>query len=229
MMVQKTRCQYISKIGARCHADLPPGKEYCLLHDPEEKKKRAEARRQTSEVSAREMGADLLLDSKLPVLPLQKASDVVELLSETIDHVCSGMIDLRAARVIGNLASLLLRAFKDADQRPAAQLAQAINQLRRGEISLLAAKTVGLLANPLLRALKQAGIEELASEGEADHSKSHPHPTGPEAVLARLTATKARAEKQAKADGAEAIGEPVLAGLAGAPISESFSSQASKG
>src|SRR5262245_27681340 len=38
---KKPRCQFISKIGARCQADPQTGKDYCFFHDPDQKKKQA--------------------------------------------------------------------------------------------------------------------------------------------------------------------------------------------
>src|SRR6266849_3720832 len=133
---KKPRCQYISKIGSRCQADPQTGKAYCFFHDPGQKSKQAAARRQGGEARSRQTEPEITLPPNLPAIPLRKASDVFELLSQTVNHFRRGQMEMRAAKAIAYLASLLLRALKqDAleDQaasrgeatRPAAAIRQA--------------------------------------------------------------------------------------------------------
>src|SRR6266849_4192978 len=160
---KKPRCQHISKIGARCQADPQTGKAYCFFHDPDLKS------RQGGEARSRQTEPEITLPPNLPVIRLQKASDVFELLSQTVNHFRCGQMDLRAAKAIAYLASLLLRALKANTQPAVAELlADTINQFRRGQLELRAAKTIGHLASLMLSALKQAILEEQAtSAGEA--------------------------------------------------------------
>jgi len=54
----------------------------------------------------------LLLPADLPVKRLQTATEVVELLGETINQVRRGEIDLRVSNAIGYLSGILLSAIE---------------------------------------------------------------------------------------------------------------------
>jgi hypothetical protein len=79
---KKPSCHFISKIGARCHADPQTGKDYCFFHDPGQKKKQTEARRQGGEARSRQAEPEITLAPNLPVIPLWRAADVGELLAK---------------------------------------------------------------------------------------------------------------------------------------------------
>jgi hypothetical protein len=162
---KKPRCQFITKNGSRCHADPQVGNDWCFFHDPEQKKKQAEARKQGGEVRARQTAPEITLPPNLPVMRLEKASDLLELFAQTINHLRQGEMDLRATKAIGYLAGLLLRAL-NANARPVATLlADTINQFRCGQVDLPTAKTIGHLASLMLSAMKQALLEEQAASG----------------------------------------------------------------
>src|SRR5260370_20313569 len=134
---KKPRCQYISKIGSRCQADPKTGKAHCFFHDPDQKSKQAAARRQGGEARSRQTEPEITLPPNLPAIRLQKASDVFELLSQTVNHFRRGQMDMRAAKAIAYLASLLLRALKENTQPTAAKLlADTTTQFRCGPIAL---------------------------------------------------------------------------------------------
>src|SRR5260370_11786101 len=166
---KKPRCQYISKIGSRCQADPKTGKAHCFFHDPDQKSKQAAARRQGGEARSRQTEPEITLPPNLPAIRLQKASDVFELLSQTVNHFRRGQMDMRAAKAIAYLASLLLRALKANTQPSIAELlADTINQFRPRQLELRAAKNIRHLASLMLGAIKQAALEEqAASPGEA--------------------------------------------------------------
>jgi len=178
---KKPRCSYISKIGSRCHADPELGKRYCFFHDPDRKKKQAEARRQGGEARSQESETEIEipLPPDLSAVPLRKASDVVELTLQAINQLRGGEIDLRTANAIGYLTSLLLRARKEDVQPVAELLAETINQLRSGEIDLGTAKAIGFLTSLLLRALKEAALEEQQASGETTSLGKKPRYTKP--------------------------------------------------
>jgi hypothetical protein len=111
------RCQYISKIGSRCHADVQTGKPYCFFHDSGQKNKQAqvhkEARKEDGESLSHETDK-IATPPDLPVIPLLTAFDVAKLLAETINRFRRREIDLLAAKAISNMANLLLRSLKEA-------------------------------------------------------------------------------------------------------------------
>src|SRR5713226_1829131 len=182
------RCQYISKIGSRCQADPQTGKAYCFFHDPDQKSKQAAARRQGGEARSRQTEPEITLPPNLSAIPLRKASDVFELLSQTVNHFRRGEMDMRAAKAIAYLASLLLRALKANTQPAVAELlADTINQFRSGQIELRAAKTIGHLASLMLSPLKQGALAEQAtSAGEA---------TRPAAAIRQVQAARSEAPR----------------------------------
>src|SRR5712691_1176445 len=184
----KPRCQYISKIGSRCQADPKTGKAYCFFHDPDQKSKQAAARRQGGEARSRQTEPEITLPPNLSVMPLQKASDVFELLAQTVNHFRRGQMDMRAAKTIAYLASLLLRALKANAQPSVAELlADTINQFRCGQVELRAAKTIGHLASLMLSAIKQAILEEqTTSRGET---------TRPAAAIRQVQAARSEAPR----------------------------------
>jgi hypothetical protein len=160
---KKPRCQFITKNGSRCHADPQTGKEWCFFHDPEQKKKQSEARKQGGEARARQAEPEITLPPNLPVLPLNSAGDVRVLLVETINHLRCRTMDLRAARAIGYLAGLQMRALKVNCSPVVMLMAETINQFRRHEIDLPTAKTFGMLASVMLCAVKREGEEQQAA------------------------------------------------------------------
>ncbi|HZR28617.1 MAG TPA: hypothetical protein VFA71_07540 [Terriglobales bacterium] len=166
---KKPRCQHISKIGARCQADPQTGKDYCFFHDPDQKKKQSEARRQGGEARSRQMEPEITLLPNLPTICLQKTSDVYELLTRTVNHLRRDEIDLHAAKAIGYLSSLLLRALKSNTQPDMIEiLADTINRFCHGQMDIRTAKAVGHLTSLMIGALKQIAVEEqAASENEA--------------------------------------------------------------
>jgi hypothetical protein len=173
---KKTRCSYISKIGARCHADPEPGKSYCFFHDPEAKKKQTEARRQggvarSPETEPRETEiTKAALPPDLPAIPLPKVSGAPELMLQIINRLRRGEMDTIAAKTIGYLTSLMLRALKENVSQAADALAETINQFRSGEMDLSTAKAIGYLASILLRSLKEAALQEQQDTGVATRS-----------------------------------------------------------
>jgi hypothetical protein len=160
---KKPRCQFISKIGSRCQADPQTGKDYCFFHDPDQKKKQAEARKQGGDARSRQAEPEIKLSPNLPAVRLEKAGDVHDLLALTVNHLRCGQIDVRVAQALAYLASLVLRALK-ADQSGIAHLlSDTINEVRRGETDLRTAKTIGHLTAIMLTALKQEAEEQAAS------------------------------------------------------------------
>jgi hypothetical protein len=159
---KKARCQFISKIGSRCHADPQVGKDWCFFHDPEQKKKQAEARKQGGEARSRQIEPELKLPPDLPVVSLETAGNIFDLMEQTVHHLQCGKMDIRAARALAYLSSLLLRALKADQPRIATLLADTINQVRGGETDLPTAKTIGHLTSIMLTALKQEAEEQAA-------------------------------------------------------------------
>jgi hypothetical protein len=173
---KKHRCQFISKNGSRCHADPQVGNDWCFFHDPEQKKKQAEARKQGGEARSRQTGPAVTLPPNLSVLPLEKFSDVLNLLSQTVNHLLQGEMDVTAANAIGYLAGVLQRSLKADAQPMVTTLADTINRFRRGEMDLRTAKTIGHLTALMLNALKQQAQQEKMAGMMAASRANEPFP-----------------------------------------------------
>ncbi|HTD23580.1 MAG TPA: hypothetical protein VK738_13055 [Terriglobales bacterium] len=157
--VRKPRCRHISKIGARCHADVQTGKFYCFFHDPDQKSKppqvqkearkevRKEARNEGGEARSREADT-LTMPPGLAAIPLETPSDVAKLLAETVNLFRCRKIDLRAAKAIANIANLLLRSMKEAAQQEyvlSGQAGHPENDLRQTMIGTTTADPYSVL------------------------------------------------------------------------------------
>jgi hypothetical protein len=196
---KKPRCQFISKIGSRCQADPQTGKGYCFFHDPEQKKKQAEARKQGGEVRTRQMEPEANARPCLPAVRLESSGDVFELMALTVNHLRCGQIDVRVAQVLAYLASLVLRALKANQPMTVQLLSDIINEVRRGETNLRTAKTIGNLTAIMLTALKQEAQErqvDSITEKEAMRPAEPASPTQAmqhdriEAVIRPITAAE---------------------------------------
>jgi hypothetical protein len=169
---KKPRCEFISKTGSRCHADPQTGKDWCFFHDPEQKKKQAEARKQGGEARSRQTEPEITLPPDLPVVRLATSRNVFDLLAETVRHLQCGEMDIHAAKALAYLSSLLLRALKAGAPGIAGLLSDTINQVRRDETDLQTGKTIGHLASIMLTALKQEAEEEAIMASEALAAKT---------------------------------------------------------
>ena len=204
---KKPRCQFISKIGSRCHADPQTGRDWCFMHDPDQKKKQAEAcpgepraQKHGGETRTRQISPEITLPPNLPDLPLNNAYDVRQLTLETMHHLRCRTMDLRAARAIGYLAAIHLRALTLNYRLVALIMAETINQFRSREMDLPTAKTFGMLASVTLCAIKQEA-EESEAAGIAMTEAAQPvqavgpdasHPDRTAAVVRRIAAVQAQ-------------------------------------
>ena len=181
---KKPRCEFISKTGSRCHADPQTGKDWCFMHDPEKKQKQAEARKHGGEARTRQISPEVKLPPDLPIVKLETARNVYDLMFETVHHLHCGKMDTRSARALAYLSAILLRCLKAGQGHIALLLSDTINKVRLGEIDLTTAKTVGHLASIMLIAMKQAA-EEYAAFEPAEPAPLPEAPSNSLAMLAR--------------------------------------------
>src|SRR5215470_5708589 len=83
---KKPRCQFITKNGSRCHSDPQTGKDWCFFHDPEQKKKQAEARKQGGEARSRQPDPELTPPPNPPDVCRENARDLYHLRNESLHH-----------------------------------------------------------------------------------------------------------------------------------------------
>jgi len=105
---QSRRCRHQPENGKQCKANAQTGTPYCFFHDPALDEERAAARRAGGIARSQKV----LLPADLPIKPLRTASEVVELLGDTINQVRRGELDLRVSNAVGYLSGILLSAIE---------------------------------------------------------------------------------------------------------------------
>jgi len=110
-MKKKPRtCQGNKKTGEKCRAAATPGSQYCFFHDPEREQERKEA-----QSSGGRHGRMKTLPNDTPDTEIGNCTDVVRLISATINQVRRGELDPRVANAVGYLANVLIRAAEQSD------------------------------------------------------------------------------------------------------------------
>ena len=101
------KCTHKKDNGERCGANAMRGARLCYLHNPaipREEKREAQARGGSNR--------GVILSQPLPAILLEKPSDTVKILVDTIQRVRAGEMDVRIANSIGVLSGQLLKAFE---------------------------------------------------------------------------------------------------------------------
>lgn len=98
-------CQATKDDGQPCEAWATTNSEYCFTHDPSASERRTEARSKGGQALSRNLNA-------LEPMTIANPQDVVSLLTDTINHVRQGTIDIRVANCIGVLSGHLLKALE---------------------------------------------------------------------------------------------------------------------
>ena len=112
VLTNTTKCRFIKSDRSGCRANARHGSIYCFFHDPDSAIAREAARKSGGRERSRKAA---VLPVNTPDLPLDSASDVTVLLTETINQVRRGEIDPRISNAVGYLAGILLKA-KEKDE-----------------------------------------------------------------------------------------------------------------
>src|SRR5215470_1548027 len=120
----KPRCQHFLEDGSRCKADPQTGKKFCFMHDPEQKQKQAEARKQGGQ--ARYPTPQVILPSGFTLGPLDDLAEVRKLIREIMAFVFSGEMDQRTGGRLCYMANSIASILKAEahQQREAARKAE---------------------------------------------------------------------------------------------------------
>ena len=102
------QCAHQTEGEKRCRARTQIGAEFCFFHDPALDEERAVARKAGGVARTQK----LVMPADAPIKTLRSASDVVELLGETINQVRRGELDLRISNAIGYLSGIILSAIE---------------------------------------------------------------------------------------------------------------------
>ena len=107
MKLLADRCNHIKADGSQCRARKVRGSDYCFFHDPAKATERAAAQR-----AGGQHARAAVLPPDTPTRRVQAASDVVALLSETVNQVRTGQLDPKIGNCIGYLSGVILRAVE---------------------------------------------------------------------------------------------------------------------
>ena len=101
------KCEFIKPDGTKCEAHAIKDSEFCYFHNPDisdEEKREAQTRGGQARA--------LTIANPLPALQINKPEDTIVLLTDTINRVRAGELDIRIANSLGFLSDKLLRAFE---------------------------------------------------------------------------------------------------------------------
>ena len=101
------KCKDTKANGENCEANALKGSEFCYFHNPDisdEEKREAQTRGGANRA--------LTIANPLPALQIKEPKDTITLLTDTINRVRAGELDIRVANSLGFLADKLLRAFE---------------------------------------------------------------------------------------------------------------------
>ncbi len=101
------KCKFIKNNGNQCEANTISNSQFCFWHDPDiDPEERRKARVDGGKANK------IILKNPLPELIVKKPEDVILLLTDTINRVRSGEIDIKLANCLGVLSSCLIKAFE---------------------------------------------------------------------------------------------------------------------
>lgn len=100
-------CIALKKDDTKCKGSSMLGSEYCFFHNPDISKKE---RKQAQAKGGRNRRSKVT--SPLKPMSLHSSKDVAHLLSDTINQVRIGQMDVKVANCLGILSNHLLRAFE---------------------------------------------------------------------------------------------------------------------
>ena len=118
-------CRAVTKRGTACRAFAPPGRIYCVTHDPELVDKVAAARIRGG------TAADRLRVLQGKRAKLDSASAVVKFTSGVIQGCLAGTIEVEIARTTLYGLSVQLKAIELAEAATARHLVEEVKQLAR--------------------------------------------------------------------------------------------------
>jgi len=107
--MKKPQCEQIKADGNRCQGRAVTDTRFCFFHDPGRAKERHEARRKGG-LNRLKPGKVAALHASAPDAKVETADDVCRLLSDTINQVRKGVLDVRIANSVGYLAGVILKA-----------------------------------------------------------------------------------------------------------------------
>jgi len=103
-----SKCQIVKVDGTRCMTNAQPN-GFCVFHDPSRVEQGRRARRAGGLTRSRTVA---VLPPTTPDLLLKTATDVSDLMADSINRLRRGQLDPKIASTIGYLASVHLRSLE---------------------------------------------------------------------------------------------------------------------
>lgn len=101
------KCIYKKDNGERCNADAMNGSEYCYWHSPEispEERREAQARGgQAGKIKVKE---------PLEPIKIDTTKDVLTLITDSINRIRNGTMDVKLGNTLGYLAGTAIKALE---------------------------------------------------------------------------------------------------------------------
>ncbi len=103
---QKKHCIFVKKNGDTCGALAMKNSDFCFFHNPETETKRQETKRKGGKSKV------IVVKGKFPAVKIKKVSDVVKFLTDLINGVLIGEIDLRISTGLTYIANSVLKGLE---------------------------------------------------------------------------------------------------------------------
>ena len=101
------KCSFTKDSGDACEANAVKDSEFCYFHNPDisdEEKREAQTKGGANRA--------LTIANPLPAMQIAEPEDAITLITDTINRVRAGELDIRTANCLGFLADKLLNAFE---------------------------------------------------------------------------------------------------------------------
>lgn len=101
------KCIFIKEDGQQCEGFAIKGSEYCLSHDPNSEELRAERAKMGGKSNSSQY-----IDIPLEPVKIKSATDILEILENTVNEVRTGKITIKAANTIGYLLGIAIKVYQ---------------------------------------------------------------------------------------------------------------------
>lgn len=101
----RPQCRGVKPNGAKCSLTASPGSRFCFWHD-----QKRQAERRVAQATGGRRGSAIILPADSPDIEISSARDVVGLLSQTVNQVRRGQLDVRVANSVAYICGYILKA-----------------------------------------------------------------------------------------------------------------------
>lgn len=125
-MMNKKFCKFIKTGGEKCEAWAMTDSDFCFTHNPEMEEAKKEAVIKGGQSPKKNF-------NPLPPVNIESNKDVVKLVSQVINEVRQGIIDVRVANCLFYGSGMLIKAFEITDLEGRVEsLEEILNEIEKG-------------------------------------------------------------------------------------------------